>query len=58
MKSIHKHLRFFCSKCLYMDLLEYWFCRLLEHILSLPLDMSLPPDYAAEFNAKLHVSFP
>ncbi|KAK9277090.1 hypothetical protein L1049_006629 [Liquidambar formosana] len=28
--------------------------RLLEHILSLPTDSSLPHDYAVEFNAKLH----
>ncbi|RVX12584.1 Origin of replication complex subunit 4 [Vitis vinifera] len=30
--------------------------RLLEHILSLPVDTSLPNDYAVEFNMKLHVS--
>ncbi|KAJ9708311.1 hypothetical protein PVL29_000388 [Vitis rotundifolia] len=28
--------------------------RLLEHILSLPVDTSLPNDYAVEFNTKLH----
>lgn len=28
--------------------------RLLEHILSLPVDTSLPNDYAVEFNMKLH----
>nr|CAN69810.1 hypothetical protein VITISV_043106 [Vitis vinifera] len=30
--------------------------RLLEHIFSLPVDTSLPNDYAVEFNMKLHVS--
>ncbi|XP_058091793.1 origin of replication complex subunit 4 [Magnolia sinica] len=28
--------------------------RLLEHILSLPTDLDVPHDYAAEFNAKIH----
>uniref|UniRef100_A0A2N9IDI8 Reverse transcriptase zinc-binding domain-containing protein n=1 Tax=Fagus sylvatica TaxID=28930 RepID=A0A2N9IDI8_FAGSY len=31
--------------------------RLLEHILSLPVDSTLPHDYAVEFNSKLQVSF-
>lgn len=32
-------------------------CRLLMHILKLPIDSSFPHDYATEFNTKVQVSF-
>lgn len=37
----------------YFDLL----CRLLAHMLTLPIDSSLPSDYAVQFNKKVQVSF-
>jgi len=32
-------------------------CRLLMHMLTLPIDSSFPHDYATEFNTKVQVSF-
>lgn len=50
-----------CFLCLWKDNLigcPIWLCRFMEHILSLPVDSSLPHNYIVEFNLRLKVSFP
>lgn len=49
--------RFSHRKLLFLPPSEEDIYRLLDHVLSLPVDSSLPQDYAIEFNAKLHSMF-
>ncbi|KAF8031619.1 hypothetical protein BT93_D0744 [Corymbia citriodora subsp. variegata] len=49
--------RFSHRKLLFLPPSEEDIYRLLDHVLSLPVDSSLPHDYAIEFNAKLRSMF-